>query len=81
MMSLAEAEDIIEHWREEPSIGVVLRAALRAEGTTTRMPASNMPRRPEDIPMPVPTEISQQEFEKMVAAEQAFADRHGWGSR
>lgn len=75
-MSLDEADEIVDHWQEEPPIGICLRSWLGAGERPVETPAIDVPSHP-DMETPLGKEISPEMFERMVAAETAFADRFG----
>ena len=70
-LRVSEMEELFEHWREEPPAGVVLRAhyPTKRQSGTTSLPAQDR-----DI---TPREVTQAEFDALVAESRRGAEKYG----
>ena len=69
MLSLAEAQEIVEHWNEEPPVGRVIRSYF---GIDRRAPVA-----PVDT---TPIEMTDEQWRRMCAADEAEAAQNGRAS-
>ena len=72
-MLLRDALDIVEHWRDEPSIGACVRAHLGVKPAPSLTVAAEEPE--------APKEITQAQFDEMLREMQGLAAQFNSGAR